>query len=111
MIITNRSARHGFLSLVAIQALLSIAAEALAAAPSPPAMLRAEVYSRTTAELFWDRPDVFGLSYEVRRDDALLITTDGVSFFDDTLSAGTAYTYTIVAIDRDGQRSATSTVQ
>ena len=111
MIITNHLARHAFLALIAVHAFLAIASEALAAEPSPPAALRAEVYSRTTAELFWDRPDVFSLRYEVRRDDAILTTTDGVSFFDDTLAAGTAYTYTVIAIDRDGQRSAASTVQ
>ena len=78
--------------------------------PSAPRDLRAEVYSRTAAELFWTRPATPGLRYEVRRDGAVLVTTSGVSHFDDGLAAGRTYTYEVVAIDRAGRRSAPSRV-
>ncbi|NND90182.1 MAG: hypothetical protein HKN42_04900 [Granulosicoccus sp.] len=105
--ITKRLAVHAF---VAILILLASFTTASATEPSPPAALTAKVYSKTAAELFWDLSDVFGLRYEVRRNGTTLSTADGISFFDDTLSAGTTYTYAVVAIDRDGLRSAPSSV-
>ncbi len=75
-----------------------------------PDSLSYEVYSRTTAELFWQRSDMPGLSYEVLRDGQLLATTDGVSFVDKSLSRGPTYTYEIIAVDADGVRSAPSSV-
>ena len=81
-----------------------------ASGPAAPDGLRAELYSARSGELFWRRPDTFGLRYEVRRDGAVLATTDGVSYYDDTLSAGRRYVYEIVAIDRDGRRSRASLV-
>ena len=67
--------------------------------------LLAEVHSRTTAELFWTRPGTPGLSYEVRRNGDFVAQTDGVSYFDNSLSGGTSYDYQIVAIDVLGNRS------
>lgn len=76
-----------------------------------PGGLRAAVYSSTAAEIFWDRPDdSFGLVFEVRRDGELLQTTDGTSFFDDSLSAATDYRFDVIAVDRDGARSSASAV-
>ncbi len=82
------------------------------AAPGPdaPSDLDSQVYSRTAAELFWARPSTFGLSYEVSRDGASVRTTDGTSFFDDSLEGGTTYTFDVVAIDAEGRRSNPSTV-
>lgn len=70
-----------------------------------PTGIRADVYSSTAAEIFWDRPEAFGMSYEVERNGELIALTDGVSFFDDTLSSGVEYEYRIVAIDAAGNRS------
>ncbi|MGQ7843799.1 polysaccharide lyase family 7 protein [Granulosicoccus sp. 3-233] len=70
-----------------------------------PTGIRADVYSSTAAEIFWDRPDIFGLSYEIERNGELIALTDGVSFFDDTLSSGEDYEYRVVAIDAGGNRS------
>ena len=90
MITMNRLASHASLVFFILLIPLAMVSEAFAAAPSPPTGLRAEVYPQTAAELFWDRPDAFGLRYEIRRDDMTLSTIGGVSFFDDTLAAGTA---------------------
>jgi len=73
--------------------------------PASPEGLRVDVYSRLNRELFWDRPDIFGLRYEVRRDGAVVANTNGVSYYDDTLAVGETYTYEVVAIDRAGRRS------
>ena len=74
-------------------------------APASPEGLRVDIYSRFNRELFWDRPDTFGLRYEVRRDGEVVANTDGVSYYDDTLAVGETYTYEVVAIDRTGRRS------
>jgi len=78
--------------------------------PALPAGLRAQVYSTTAGEIFWERSAVFGLTYDVRRNGTVLTTTDGTSYFDDTLAAGRRYTYSIVAIDRQGRRSAAAEI-
>ena len=77
--------------------------------PSAPASLRAEVYSATAAELFWDRASP-ELRYEVRRDGESIATTDGTSYFDDALGGGREYRYEVVAIDATGRRSEASSV-
>ena len=83
---------------------------AAGAGPAAPTGLRAAVYSATAAEIFWTRPATFGLVYDVARDRSTLVTSDGTSYFDDTLAAGRRYTYSIVAIDRQGRRSAASEI-
>ncbi len=75
-----------------------------------PTGLRAAVYSSRSAELFWDRPATAGLTYEITRDGAPLGTTDGVSFNDKTLAAGSSYTYQVLAINTIGERSPASGV-
>ncbi len=85
------------------------------APPAPglaaPSGLRGDVYSSTAVELFWSRSPTFGLRYEIVRDGEVVATTDGTSHFDTGLTGGTAYTYEVVAIDRDGRRSSPSTVE
>ena len=76
---------------------------------SAPANLRAEVYSATAAELFWDRASP-ELRYEVRRDEESIATTDGTSYFDDALDGGREYRYEVVASDATGRRSDASSV-
>ena len=75
----------------------------------PPSNLRAEVYSGTAAELFWDRAATPGLAYEIVRNGDLIGSTDGISFFDNTLITGVVYTYEVSTISGD-RRSAASTV-
>lgn len=67
--------------------------------------LRADIYSATTAELFWDRVPNEILSFEILRDDGEQNTTDGTSFFDSNRMPGTINTYTVTAIDAQGVRS------
>jgi len=73
--------------------------------PAAPNGLVASVYSSGSGELFWDRPDAFGLVYEVTRDGTVLATTDGTSYYERDLEQGTEYQYEVVAIDPLGQRS------
>ena len=81
-----------------------------AGAPAAPVGLRASVYSAANAELFWARPATPGLRYEVRRDGAVVATTDGVSHYATGLVAGRDYAWQVVAIDRSGRRSAPASV-
>lgn len=72
--------------------------------------LRADIYSSTSSELFWDRVPNQTLSYEVLRDDGLRETTDGTSYFDSTRTPGVTNDYSVTAIDGDGMRSSPTTV-
>ena len=73
-----------------------------------PSNLRAEVYSGTAAELFWDRSATPRLSYEIVRNGELIGNTDGTSFFDDTLVVGVLYEYEVSAIDNDTRSTAST---
>ena len=88
-------------------------APSLAAPPTAPSDLRADVYSGTAAELFWNRssdPDGFVRGYEIRRDGQLVDTRDGLSYFTEGLSDGRAFAFTVTAVDFDGERSAPASV-
>lgn len=75
--------------------------------PSSPTNLRADIYSTTAAELFWQREDPsLALRYEIRRDGNVVATTDGVSYFTDNLETGIDYDFEVIAIDQQGLRSA-----
>lgn len=67
--------------------------------------LRADIYSTTTAELFWDRVPNQALTYEVVRDDGQTHVTEGTSYYDTNRSDGITNEYTVVSIDDDGVRS------
>ena len=71
--------------------------------PANPTSLQSLVYSSTTLELVWDRPQVFVFGYEIYRDHQLLTFTNGTSVLDSTLEPGQTYHYDIVAVDRDGK--------
>ena len=76
--------------------------------PSAPMNLAVSVYSRSALEVFWDRSSDDGqvLMYEIYRDNQLIASVEGNSFFDDGLTSGTTYRYEIVAVDNNNQRSA-----
>ena len=80
--------------------------------PGPPAPreLRAVIYSATAGAIAWARSDTAGLRHEVSRDGAVLATTNGTSYVEQSLTGGRTYRYSVVAIDRRGNRSAASTV-
>ena len=81
-------------------------------APPSPANAYLEVYSRSAAELFWDRApgDADVVETEVVRDGEVLGTTTGTSFFDDARADGVEYRYELIAIDARGERSAPAVV-
>ncbi len=84
---------------------LTTQGDQLATTLASPRNLHSSVYSTSAAEIFWDRSTIPGLLYEVQRDGVVLGTTSGTSWFDDSLAAGTRYTFELVAMDTSGNRS------
>lgn len=81
------------------------------AEPGQPRNLRSAIYSPRVAELTWDRASEPLTRYDVFRDNRLLSTAQfGISFFDPTLEAEQSYSYSVVAIDRQGERSESSVI-
>lgn len=74
--------------------------------PPSPTGLRARTYSATAAELVWDRTEVFGTRYEVSRDGDPVALTDGITHVDTHLDPRRAYHFEVVALNRQGERSA-----
>ena len=78
--------------------------------PEAPANTRLLVYSRTAAELFWDRApaaqDV--VTTEISRNGSVIGMAEGNSFFDNTREPGLQYEYGLTAIDASNNRSQTS---
>lgn len=72
--------------------------------------LRADIYSDTAIELFWDRVPNQYLQYEISRDDAVLGMVDGTSYYDDSRAVNSASDYSVVAIDSTGDRSDASSI-
>jgi hypothetical protein len=72
--------------------------------------LRADVYSATTAELFWEWPTFNFVWFEVQRDGVFQTLTRDISYFDDSLHGDTSYYYEIVIIDNQGNRSEPASV-
>lgn len=75
--------------------------------PTTPMNVIFSVYSSTAVELFWDRSSDDGVvvSYDIYRDGTAFASSAGNSFYDNSLSRGTQYVYTIAAIDNDGNAS------
>ena len=74
--------------------------------------LRAEVYSETALELFWERASrpASANEYQIRRDGQLVDTTSGTSYFDSRLQGGTLYQYQVVPI-LNGASDASSSIE
>lgn len=72
--------------------------------------LRAEVYSDSAVELFWDREQFVTSKtvYDVYRNGQLQSSSNGNSFFDSSLSSGTSYTYEVFIRVVDKQSSPAS---
>ena len=68
------------------------------------------MYSSSAAEVFWDRSDQPGLSYEVSVDGGSVTTTDGTSAFLTGLDGARGRGVNVVAIDANGQRSGAANV-
>lgn len=78
--------------------------------PSMPTGVKAVAKSDTSVELSWTASsDNAGVdSYKVYRNNAFLTSTAGTSFTDNTVTGGTAYSYTVIAVDAAANRSQTS---
>jgi len=65
------------------------------------------VYSSSAAELFWQRSvdDQWVVGYELSRDGDSLGIYDATSYFDDSLSPGVKYEFTIAAVDSQDEKS------
>lgn len=79
-------------------------------APSTPTSLHTTSVASSSVSLAWSAStDNVGVTgYTVYRNGAALGTTAGTSFTDNTLAAGTTYTYTVDAFDAAGNHSAQS---
>lgn len=81
--------------------------------PASPRNTRITVYSKDTAELFWDRPPLSNdiVATDIFRDGVLLGTTEGISFYDANGVFGfnrqvdSRHKYELVAINSNGERS------
>jgi ABC-type glycerol-3-phosphate transport system permease component len=73
-------------------------------APSTPSGLAATAKSATEIDLEWaaSTDNVGVASYQVYRDNALLVTVGSPSWYDTGLAANTPHSYTIVAVDGSG---------
>ncbi len=69
-------------------------------------------YSMTSVEIFWVRtPNVFTAYYELSRNGEIInAQLDALSYFDNTAPNNQTWTYTLVSIDADGNRSEPSTI-
>lgn len=72
--------------------------------------LRADIYSSTAIELFWDRVPNQAMQYDIQKDGVLIDTIDGTSFFDPERSPDAINEYTVTAIDAAGIRSVSTTL-
>jgi len=63
-----------------------------------------QVYSDTAVELFWERIDSAGVTFEVYRDTELLATLDGTSYFDGN-ATNSYHFYSVFAVGSNGARS------
>lgn len=81
---------------------------AVSTGPSAVSSVTGLVYSSSALEIFWV-PAVSGspaVAYQVLRDDQLIETLDGRSFFDSELERDTRYRYTIRPVDSRGNAGA-----
>ncbi len=80
--------------------------------PTAPGSLSGVVYTDSEIELFWEpaTDDVTVVEYQIFRDDTLVDSRDGLSFYQDSLTPDTTYVYSVLAIDSDGQSGPQSMV-
>ena len=72
---------------------------------NPPANLSGTVYSLTAGELFWDRVNFQAIEYDVTLNGEFLGTTEGTSFFVDTLVPESQNIILVYARNESGQLS------
>lgn len=72
--------------------------------------LRADVYSQSAAEVFWDRVPQSGIRYRVIKGGEIVAETDGTSWFSNNLTPGSTTVIHVLGIDADGVESASRSV-
>lgn len=80
-------------------------------APTVPAALTATAINSTSVQLSWNAAtDNVGVSgYRIYRNGSVVTTTQGTTWTDQNLAAGTAYSYAVAAYDAFGNSSALTT--
>ena len=73
--------------------------------------LRAQVYSPTATELFWDRSQTPGARYRVYIDSELMAETDGTSWFFDGYAPQEEHVAVVAALDADGAEPVSAQVR
>ena len=83
---------------------------AWSASPSTPDGLRIDVYSDSTLEIFWERSTDDGvvIGYELIRNGQAIWLGDRTSYLDTNVGDHATYTYNLVAVDDDNNRSTES---
>ena len=72
---------------------------------NPPANLNGTVYSLTAGELFWDRVNFRAFEYDLTLNGESLGTTEGTSFFVDSLTPNSENIFLVYARNESGQLS------
>jgi len=73
--------------------------------------MRRVSYSASALELFWDRQPDTVVAYQVVGSNGTNITVDGTSLFVDGLVANTQFTFTVTAIDFNGNDTVSESIE
>ena len=79
--------------------------------PAPqdsPVITDLQVYYSTAAEVFWGRGDANIVSYDIFLDGQYIDSSSGTSYFFDSLSPSSSYTFQLQSVSASGQISATA---
>ncbi len=82
-----------------------VAEETSASQLASPVITDTQVYSSTAAEIFWGRGDASIVSYDVSLNGQLIDSTNGTSYFFDTLAPGSSNTVAIRSVASNGEVS------
>ena len=72
--------------------------------------LTGQVYSSSALEIFWTRQPASVVAYSVVGSDGMSVMLNGTSFFVDGLAADTQFTFTVTAIDVNGNEAVSETI-
>ena len=73
-----------------------------------PVILDTQVYSSTAAEIFWGRGDASIVSYDISLNGQLIDSSNGTSYFFDSLNPATSYSVSIRSVASNGEVSENS---
>jgi len=82
-----------------------------APSPLPPTNLRGVAYTDTEIELFWDRStDASVTRYRISQDGTELVEIDALSYYDNSVTPGNTFEYTVQSIDNNGNAGAAASI-